>query len=333
MATRKGDRSAGGLPAQPPRHGGGAAAAGDGGDLRPSRAGPASLDQRIDRARPSSYAFPGRAPGRHRHAGPGPAALRGLRRHDRRPRRAGRAAPAWTRGRRADDRRRAGGPSARWRAPSNLPPDDTGEAIGLPPSAAHDHLRLRADRCSATPTAGPVRPGRSAPAALRSCRTSRRQPRPGRSDGDLCVQACADDPQVAVHAIRNLARIAFGTAAVRWSQLGFGRTSSTSTDPDHAAQPVRVQGRHGEHQGRGGRGRSTSTSGSPPATTRRRLADRRLLPGGPPDQHDHRDLGPAAARRAGGRSSAGPRTTALRCRAATEFTDPTSTSGQRRRCR
>ncbi|MGC4174629.1 iron uptake transporter deferrochelatase/peroxidase subunit [Demequina sp.] len=46
--------------------------------------------------------------------------------------------------------------------------------------------------------------------------------------GDLCIQACADDPQVAVHAIRNLSRIAFGTAAIRWTQLGFGRTSSTT---------------------------------------------------------------------------------------------------------
>ena len=52
---------------------------------------------------------------------------------------------------------------------------------------------------------------------------------PNRSGGDLCVQACADDPQVAVHAIRNLARIGFGKVAMRWSQLGFGRTSSTST--------------------------------------------------------------------------------------------------------
>jgi len=49
-----------------------------------------------------------------------------------------------------------------------------------------------------------------------------------RSGGDLVVQACADDPQVAVHAVRNLARIAFGRARVRWSQIGFGRTSSTS---------------------------------------------------------------------------------------------------------
>ncbi len=52
---------------------------------------------------------------------------------------------------------------------------------------------------------------------------------PARSNGDLCVQACAHDPQVAVHAIRNLARIGFGTVAMRWAQLGFGRTSSTST--------------------------------------------------------------------------------------------------------
>jgi deferrochelatase/peroxidase EfeB len=52
---------------------------------------------------------------------------------------------------------------------------------------------------------------------------------PGRVGGDICVQACANDPQVAVHAIRNLARIAFGTAAIKWAQLGYGRTSSTST--------------------------------------------------------------------------------------------------------
>ncbi|CPW73252.1 deferrochelatase/peroxidase EfeN [Mycobacteroides abscessus] len=31
-----------------------------------------------------------------------------------------------------------------------------------------------------------------------------------------------------MHAIRNLARVGFGTVAVKWSQLGFGRTSSTS---------------------------------------------------------------------------------------------------------
>ena len=48
--------------------------------------------------------------------------------------------------------------------------------------------------------------------------------------GDIGVQACANDPQVAVHAVRNLARVGFGTVAVRYSQLGFGRTSSTTRE-------------------------------------------------------------------------------------------------------
>ncbi|GAA3577225.1 iron uptake transporter deferrochelatase/peroxidase subunit [Amycolatopsis ultiminotia] len=51
---------------------------------------------------------------------------------------------------------------------------------------------------------------------------------PARSGGDLCIQACANDPQVAVHAVRNLVRLGFGVTEVRWSQLGFGRSSSTS---------------------------------------------------------------------------------------------------------
>ncbi len=51
---------------------------------------------------------------------------------------------------------------------------------------------------------------------------------PDRSGGDLAVQACADDPQVAFHAVRNLVRIGRGVVVMRWSQLGFGRTSSTS---------------------------------------------------------------------------------------------------------
>jgi deferrochelatase/peroxidase EfeB len=108
--------------------------------------------------------------------------------------------------------------------PAIAPPADTGEALGL--SAANltitfgfgpgffDKLGLAAQR----------------PALLeRLPHFPADQLDPARSDGDLCLQACADDPQVAVHAIRNLSRLAFGQAALRWSQLGFGRTSSTST--------------------------------------------------------------------------------------------------------
>jgi deferrochelatase/peroxidase EfeB len=113
--------------------------------------------------------------------------------------------------------------------PYGAPPDDTGEAIGLPPSGLTITFGFGP---SLFRSGGADRFGLAArqPAALQ------RLPHfpadkldPNRSDGDLCVQACADDPQVAVHAVRNLARIAFGRASVRWSQLGFGRTSSTST--------------------------------------------------------------------------------------------------------
>lgn len=114
--------------------------------------------------------------------------------------------------------------------PYDAPPGDTGEAIGLPSAK----LTLT---FGFGPTLFRDRDGRDRfGIAARRPHALRRLPhfpadmlRPDRSDGDLCVQACADDPQVAVHAIRNLARIAFGSAALRWSQLGFGRTSSTST--------------------------------------------------------------------------------------------------------
>ena len=114
--------------------------------------------------------------------------------------------------------------------PYDAPPGDTDEAIGLPSAK----LTLT---FGFGPTLFRDRDGRDRfGIAARRPHALRRLPhfpadmlRPDRSDGDLCVQACADDPQVAVHAIRNLARIAFGSAALRWSQLGFGRTSSTST--------------------------------------------------------------------------------------------------------
>jgi deferrochelatase/peroxidase EfeB len=52
---------------------------------------------------------------------------------------------------------------------------------------------------------------------------------PAHSGGDLCVQACSNDPQVAYHAIRNLTRIGRGRVLLRWTQVGFGRTSSTTS--------------------------------------------------------------------------------------------------------
>ncbi len=105
------------------------------------------------------------------------------------------------------------------------PPDDTGEAVGhgasrltltfgMGPSLFDDRFGLASRRPAALADL-PAFPGDAL--------------EPARCGGDLAVQACADDPQVAVHAIRTLSRLAAGAAAVRWAQLGFGRASTTST--------------------------------------------------------------------------------------------------------
>ncbi len=113
--------------------------------------------------------------------------------------------------------------------PYGAPPDDTGEAIGLPPAGLTITFGFGPTMFSMGGRDRFGLAGRQPAALQRLPLFPADNLDPDRSDGDLCIQACADDPQVAVHAVRNLARIAFGRAAVRWSQLGFGRTSSTST--------------------------------------------------------------------------------------------------------
>ncbi|BDZ38582.1 peroxidase [Microbacterium suwonense] len=110
------------------------------------------------------------------------------------------------------------------------PPDDSGEALGLPAAALTVTFGFG-------PTLFENEDGdRYGIRERRPPKLERLPPflgedlDPAQSGGDLCVQVCADDPQVAVHAIRNLSRIAFGRAKLRWSQLGFGKTSRTTTD-------------------------------------------------------------------------------------------------------
>jgi deferrochelatase/peroxidase EfeB len=101
------------------------------------------------------------------------------------------------------------------------PATDSGEALGLKPERltltfgfgpglferdGHDRFGLAARR----------------PAALVDLpRFNGDQLQTERSGGDVCVQACAEDPQIAFHAIRQLARLAYGVASVRWAQAGF----------------------------------------------------------------------------------------------------------------
>ena len=54
---------------------------------------------------------------------------------------------------------------------------------------------------------------------------------PERSGGDLCIQACADNPQVAMHAVRHLARIGQGVVQFRWAQAGFGSGGKPGETP------------------------------------------------------------------------------------------------------
>lgn len=110
-----------------------------------------------------------------------------------------------------------------------LPPADTGEALSSPPSqltltfglgpglfeqGGADRLGLRRRMPAGLAPIGPL-PGD--------------QLDPARSGGDLCVQACADDPQVAFHAVRNLLRIGRGMVELRWLQLGFDANTATTT--------------------------------------------------------------------------------------------------------
>ncbi len=57
-----------------------------------------------------------------------------------------------------------------------------------------------------------------------------------KTGGDISVQACADDSQIAFHAVRQLARLATDTAHIRWTQAGF------IAKPDGENTPRNLQG-------------------------------------------------------------------------------------------
>lgn len=115
-----------------------------------------------------------------------------------------------------------------------LPPKDTGEAWGYKPNGLT--ITFGVGKGLFVDAEGNDRFGLAAkmPAILKEGMPSFSgdQLHAAQSDGDLLVQACSNDAQVCVHAIRNLTRMAFGTATLRWSQVGYGRTSSTSVDQE-----------------------------------------------------------------------------------------------------
>ncbi len=102
------------------------------------------------------------------------------------------------------------------------PPTDTGEAyglspasltatIGLGPSLFGDRFGLDARRPAVFTDLPPLNGDNLDPRL---------------HGGDLSVQACADDPQVCYHAVRNLARLGRNIVSPFWAVLGFGRASA-----------------------------------------------------------------------------------------------------------
>jgi deferrochelatase/peroxidase EfeB len=107
----------------------------------------------------------------------------------------------------------------------SVPPLDTGEAVGSPvsrltvtvgygPSLFDDRFGLAAKKPHRLADL-PALPNEDLD--------------PSYTGGDICLQACSDDPLVAFHAVRNLARLGLGVVQHNWMELGFGRTSTTST--------------------------------------------------------------------------------------------------------
>ena len=108
---------------------------------------------------------------------------------------------------------------------------DSGEALDLPPS----HLTLTFGFGPGLFTKdGKDRYGLAAhrPEALVDLpRFNGDQLAPTHTGGDISIQACANDPQVAFHAARQLARLAYDTAEIHWAQSGFMPDFGAKTTP------------------------------------------------------------------------------------------------------
>jgi deferrochelatase/peroxidase EfeB len=102
------------------------------------------------------------------------------------------------------------------------PPRDTGESFGLSPASLTVTLGLGPAVFGERFGLGRFKPALFADLpALPGDMLD-----PKLTGGDLSLQACADDPQVSYHAVRNLTRIGRGIVVPHWMVLGFGRASA-----------------------------------------------------------------------------------------------------------
>jgi deferrochelatase/peroxidase EfeB len=111
---------------------------------------------------------------------------------------------------------------------ASQPPVDPGEALGLPPAQLTITIGFGPSLFASRASGGLGLAAEKPPALAALPPFQGESLNPSISGGDLCIQACANDPQVVFHAVHLLERIASSAATLRWSQLGFGRTSSTT---------------------------------------------------------------------------------------------------------
>ena len=107
-----------------------------------------------------------------------------------------------------------------------LPPTDTGEAVGM-----------GTERLTITVGVSPSfleklnLTGKKLPELEELPKFARDQLQEAFTGGDICIQACAEDAQVAFHAVRNLLRKGREHLTLKWSQTGYAAITSQGSTP------------------------------------------------------------------------------------------------------
>lgn len=107
-----------------------------------------------------------------------------------------------------------------------LPPSDTGETVGLNPHRLTLTFGVSADFLKKMGLES------KRPKLFRDMPPFPKEQLQNKyTGGDIVVQACADDEQVAFHAIRNLIRKGRNTVTMKWSQSGFAAIGNRMETP------------------------------------------------------------------------------------------------------
>ncbi|MCC3174066.1 dyp-type peroxidase family protein [Streptococcus gordonii] len=107
-----------------------------------------------------------------------------------------------------------------------LPPSDTGETVGLNPYRLTLTFGVSADFLKK------IGLEKKRPKEFRDLPPfPKEQLQEKYTGGDIVIQACADDEQVAFHAVRNLVRKARNTVTMKWSQSGFAAIGDRMSTP------------------------------------------------------------------------------------------------------